>query len=262
VSADGGVFSFGKATFKGSEGGKPLASPIVGMAPTPDGEGYWLVAADGGVFSFGDAAFLGSLGAQPLVAPIVGIAPTPDGRGYWLAAADGGVFSFGDAAFLGSLGGQGLPAKVVGVTADRANPGYWLVSAAGGVYSFGAATYHGSQTLDPDTTPAAALASTPDGGGYWLAAGEPKRVPLGSFLATCYTGGGTTAAGTPTSTNVVAVDPSVIPLGTTLWISGIGTRVALDTGGAIRGDRLDIWQPSYDQCVQFGAESVAVYIEG
>jgi hypothetical protein len=48
-------------------GGKPLNSPIVGMAPTPDGKGYWMVAADGGIFSFGTAAFLptrsGAIGA-------------------------------------------------------------------------------------------------------------------------------------------------------------------------------------------------------
>ena len=37
-------------------GGKPLNTPIVGMAATPDGGGYWLVASDGGIFSFGDAA--------------------------------------------------------------------------------------------------------------------------------------------------------------------------------------------------------------
>ena len=37
-----------------------LNKPIVGMAATPDGKGYWLVASDGGIFTFGDAAFYGS----------------------------------------------------------------------------------------------------------------------------------------------------------------------------------------------------------
>ena len=55
VASDGGVFSFGDATFHGSTGGMTLNKPIVGMAATPDGGGYWLVASDGGVFSFGDA---------------------------------------------------------------------------------------------------------------------------------------------------------------------------------------------------------------
>ena len=40
-----------------------LNQPIVGMAATPDGKGYWLVAADGGIFTFGDAGFYGSTGA-------------------------------------------------------------------------------------------------------------------------------------------------------------------------------------------------------
>ncbi|MHB1719099.1 MAG: hypothetical protein ACYCV1_03040, partial [Acidimicrobiales bacterium] len=84
VASDGGVFSFGDASFFGSMGGKPLVKPIVGMASTPDGGGYWLVASDGGVFSFGDASFFGSMGGKPLVKPIVGMASTPDGGGYWL----------------------------------------------------------------------------------------------------------------------------------------------------------------------------------
>ena len=43
--------------------GLTLNAPIVGMAATPDGGGYWLVAADGGIFSYGDARFYGSAGA-------------------------------------------------------------------------------------------------------------------------------------------------------------------------------------------------------
>jgi hypothetical protein len=73
VAADGGVFSFGDASFHGSDGNLVLNKPIVGMAATPDGGGYWLVAADGGVFSFGDAPFEGS-GAGPHGAPFVAIA--------------------------------------------------------------------------------------------------------------------------------------------------------------------------------------------
>ena len=78
----------------------------MGIAATPDGKGYWLVAADGGVFAFGDAGFYGSTGGKKLNAPIVGMAATPDGKGYWLVAADGGVFAFGDATFHGSDGGE------------------------------------------------------------------------------------------------------------------------------------------------------------
>ncbi|MGH8921093.1 MAG: hypothetical protein ACRD0H_22630, partial [Actinomycetes bacterium] len=65
---------FGDAHFYGSTGAIHLAQPIVGMASTPDGRGYWLVAADGGVFSFGDATYKGSTGAIHLAQPVVGAA--------------------------------------------------------------------------------------------------------------------------------------------------------------------------------------------
>ena len=52
--------------YYGSRGGKRLNQPIVGMAATPDGKGYWLVASDGGIFSYGDAVFFGSTGSITL----------------------------------------------------------------------------------------------------------------------------------------------------------------------------------------------------
>jgi hypothetical protein len=53
-----------------------LNQHVVGMAATPDGKGYWLVASDGGVFAFGDANFYGSMASAPLNKPIVGMAAT------------------------------------------------------------------------------------------------------------------------------------------------------------------------------------------
>jgi hypothetical protein len=52
------------------------------MAPTPTGNGYWLVAADGGVFTMGDATFFGSTAGQPVGAPATAIDNTSDGQGY------------------------------------------------------------------------------------------------------------------------------------------------------------------------------------
>jgi hypothetical protein len=94
-----------------------LNKPIVGIAATPDGGGYWLVASDGGVFSYGDAPFYGSTGSLKLNSPIVGIAASPDGGGYWLVASDGGVFNEGDAVFSGSAAPLGVR-NVVGISAS------------------------------------------------------------------------------------------------------------------------------------------------
>jgi hypothetical protein len=61
VGVDGGVFTWGDATYYGSLPGDSLTpeAPITGIAGTPDGHGYWLLGADGNVFSFGDAHFFG-----------------------------------------------------------------------------------------------------------------------------------------------------------------------------------------------------------
>jgi 3D (Asp-Asp-Asp) domain-containing protein len=85
---------------------------------------------------------------------------------------------------------------------------------------------------------------------------------LGIFVITCSDLQGSTATGADTSMSTVAVDPSVIPLGTTIYIQGVGSRVAQDTGGAIVGNRLDLWEPSYDACVDWGVQSRQVSIEG
>jgi L,D-peptidoglycan transpeptidase YkuD (ErfK/YbiS/YcfS/YnhG family) len=172
ASSNGGVFSFGDASFYGSEGGQTLRDPIVGMAATPDGLGYWLVASDGGVFSYGDASFYGSTGALHLNAPIVGMAATPDGHGYWLVASDGGVFSFGDASFYGSTGALHLNAPIVGMAATPDGLGYWLVASDGGVFSFGDASFHGSTGGSRLNAPIVGMAAALDGRGYWLVASD------------------------------------------------------------------------------------------
>ena len=168
VSADGGVFTHGDASFEGSLGDLPLQGPIVAMAATPDGAGYWLVALDGGVFAMGDAKFLGSMGGTRLNQPIVGMAATPDGGGYWLVAADGGIFAFGDAKFFGSTGALKLNEPIVGMAATPDGAGYWLVAADGGIFSYGDATFHGSLAKNDLPDPVVGMVATPDGQGYTM----------------------------------------------------------------------------------------------
>ena len=160
---------FGDAGFFGSTGAVRLNRPIVGMAATPSGRGYWLVAADGGVFAFGDAGFYGSTGGVHLDQPIVGVAATPSGRGYWLVAADGGVFAFGDAGFYGSTGGMRLDEPVVGMAATPSGRGYWLVASDGGVFTFGDAGFYGSTGgVRLNRADGVGMAATPSGRGYWF----------------------------------------------------------------------------------------------
>ena len=87
--------------FAGSTGGLALNAPVIGMAATADGNGYWLVAADGAIFAFGDAPFHGSTGGMPLKAPVVGMTADAATGGYWLVGSDGGVFAY-NAPFFGS----------------------------------------------------------------------------------------------------------------------------------------------------------------
>ena len=157
----------------------PINGTVVGIARTPDSNGYWLAASDGGVFAFGpgylstgDAGFYGSMGGTHLNQPIVGIAATPDGNGYWLVAQDGGVFAFGDAGFYGSMGGAHLNGPIVGITATADGKGYWLVASDGGVFTFGDATFRGSLGGAPLSRPIVGVAADPNGSGYWLVAAD------------------------------------------------------------------------------------------
>ena len=82
---------------------------------------------------------------------------------------------------------------------------------------------------------------------------------LGVFEVTCHTGPGVTASGTPSSREVVSVDRRLLPFGTRLVIDQVGTRVAGDTGPAMVGHRLDIWEPSAEACVKFGRKRPKVW---
>ncbi|HVB91049.1 MAG TPA: serine hydrolase [Acidimicrobiales bacterium] len=166
---DGGVFTFGDATFHGSTGDLTLNEPMVAMAADGATGGYWTVATDGGVFSF-DSPFYGSTGNLTLNQPIVGMAATPDGGGYWLVASDGGIFAFGDAPFLGSTGNINLNKPIVGMAATPDGGGYWLVASDGGIFAFGDAPFLGSTASTALNQPVIGMAATPDGRGYWLAA--------------------------------------------------------------------------------------------
>ena len=153
-----------------------LWKPVVGMSPTSDAGGYWLVASDGGVFSYGDARFHGSTGGVRLVQPIVGMATTPDGGGYWMVASDGGIFAFGDAPFHGSTGGVRLVKPIEAMVATPDGHGYWMVASDGGIFAFGDATFHGSMGGKPLSAPIAGM--VPNGSGYTLIGQDGTTYPF------------------------------------------------------------------------------------
>lgn len=99
---------------------------------------------------------------------------------------------------------------------------------------------------------------------------ELKRsmVLLGTFEATAYTDDvesqgkwvGETASGMKPQVGVVAVDPKVIPLGTELFVEGYGNAIAGDVGGAIKGNRVDLFMETRENCMEFGRQNVKVWI--
>ncbi|OAA87287.1 3D domain-containing protein [Clostridium coskatii] len=83
--------------------------------------------------------------------------------------------------------------------------------------------------------------------------------------ATAYCGDAITASGSATVRNpngysTIAVDPRVIPLGTKVYVEGYGYAVACDTGGAIKGNIIDLFVNSESEAENWGRRSVTVYI--
>jgi 3D (Asp-Asp-Asp) domain-containing protein len=69
-----------------------------------------------------------------------------------------------------------------------------------------------------------------------------------------------TAIGVVAQRGVVAVDPAVIPLGSKVYVEGYGYAIAADTGGAIKGMKIDLCVNTYDEAMHFGRQTVKVYI--
>lgn len=98
----------------------------------------------------------------------------------------------------------------------------------------------------------------------------PKMVYAGEYTIAAYCaepyhhicgGNPTTASGSPVTPGVtVAADPAVLPLGTRVYIDGIGERVVQDTGGAIRGRKIDLAVESHREAVEWGVQHKGVWV--
>ncbi len=107
-------------------------------------------------------------------------------------------------------------------------------------------------------------------GGYEASRGASsfKKVRVLKMSASAYEPGaasngrwaGTTTLGVRPAYGIVAVDPRVIPLGTLLFIEGYGFAYAADTGGAIKGNRIDLCFATHGQVNDFGRRSVTVHV--
>lgn len=73
---------------------------------------------------------------------------------------------------------------------------------------------------------------------------------------------GHTASGLPVGIGVIAVDPTVIPLGTRVFVPGYGPAVAADTGSAVKGLIIDLWMPTTAQARAWGRRTVTITIYG
>jgi 3D (Asp-Asp-Asp) domain-containing protein len=80
--------------------------------------------------------------------------------------------------------------------------------------------------------------------------------------AVAYHLAGSTASGLPVGVGVIAVDPTVIPLGTRVLIPGYGPAVAADVGTAVKGNIIDLWMPSTAQALGWGRRTVTITIYG
>lgn len=102
-----------------------------------------------------------------------------------------------------------------------------------------------------------------------MEAQEPELVSIGTFTAYAYCpcekccgqwSGGPTASGVmPEEGRTVAADWDVLPAGTEIYIDGIGWKTVEDTGGAIRGDTIDIFFESHEEAAAFGVQQVELY---
>ena len=81
-----------------------------------------------------------------------------------------------------------------------------------------------------------------------------------TFSATAYSLKGRMANGQTVHSGAIAADTRILPIGTTVYIDGMGTFTVKDRGGAIKGRRIDIWMPSTSQALKFGHRNIKLRI--
>ncbi|MFJ7886630.1 LysM peptidoglycan-binding domain-containing protein [Lysinibacillus xylanilyticus] len=115
-----------------------------------------------------------------------------------------------------------------------------------------------SKTASKVHTPAETAPSTSK------TAAKEITVEASAYTASCEGCTGITATGINLKTNpnakVISVDPAIIPLGSKVYVEGYGEAIAGDTGGAIKGNRIDVFFPSQQDAINFGVKQLKVTI--
>jgi 3D (Asp-Asp-Asp) domain-containing protein/peptidoglycan hydrolase CwlO-like protein len=104
---------------------------------------------------------------------------------------------------------------------------------------------------EPPPAPVESVSQSPSTATATPAPGPPRSGGTMTVLATAYCLPGKTATGLPVGPGIVAVDPSVIPLGTRMRIPGYGDGVAADVGGGVHGAHIDVWMASCSDAAAF-----------
>jgi 3D (Asp-Asp-Asp) domain-containing protein len=104
--------------------------------------------------------------------------------------------------------------------------------------------------------------TAPDTGNGMTEEAKPL-IPALPYIATAYSLRGRTASGRIVSRGLIAADPSVLPLGSRVKLEHpgyTGEYLVADTGGSIRGRRIDIWTPSASEAMRFGRRTVKLTV--
>ncbi|MGI6548995.1 MAG: peptidoglycan-binding protein [Syntrophomonadales bacterium] len=149
-----------------------------------------------------------------------------------------------------------------GIFGPRTNAAVVALQKACGITADGIV---GPQTREALSKPIPApKPETPSRGGS-----VPRYTKVLNMVATAYCpcnkcnypyGGQPSYIGLPLGQGIVAVDPNVIPLRTKLYVEGYGEAIAADTGGAIKGNRIDLCFPDHQSALKFGIQNIKVYV--
>ncbi|KMY32593.1 peptidoglycan-binding protein [Lysinibacillus xylanilyticus] len=129
-----------------------------------------------------------------------------------------------------------------------------------------ASKVHTPEATAPSTSKTAAKVHTPEATAPSTSKTAAKEITVeaSAYTASCEGCTGITATGINLKTNpnakVISVDPAIIPLGSKVYVEGYGEAIAGDTGGAIKGNRIDVFIPSQQDAINFGVKKLKVTI--